>query len=324
MITYGKLSQRPQAAKSLIGMTLSEFDDLYAEFAIVHAERQMGETKTKRGKQRRQRAVGAGAKHKHSLRDRLLMTLFWLRAYMTYEVLGFFYELDKTNIEDNLKDVLATLDAMTSFTYDHPQGRKQKLRSAAAVMDAFPDVRLVIDAKEQRTQRPKNGKDDQGNTQDRQKPYYSGKKKAHTLKNQFAVRPDGFIEHVSDSVPGGANHDLNLLRQTDLLSSLSEDEAAMLDKGYDGIQNDYPERQIYQPFKARRNKPLTDEQKAYNRFLSSYRIVVEHTLAQVNRFEVLRQVYRHRRENHTQIVRIVSGLVNRRIQTVPLKSYSLA
>jgi hypothetical protein len=37
---------------------------------------------------------------------------------------------------------------------------------------------------------------------------------------------------------------LNLLRQIDLLSFLSEDEAAMLDKGFDGIQNDYPERQI--------------------------------------------------------------------------------
>ena len=84
MITYEKLSQRPQAARSLIGMSLFEFDELYAEFSIAHAERQMAEVKTKRGKQRRQRAVGAGPKHKHSLRDRLLMTLFWLRAYMTY------------------------------------------------------------------------------------------------------------------------------------------------------------------------------------------------------------------------------------------------
>jgi len=79
------------------------------------------------------------------------------------------------------------------------------------------------------------------------------------LKNKFAVAPDGFIEHVTDSVPGGANHDLTLLRQTDLLSHLSDDEAAMLDKGNDGIQNDYPDTRIYQPFKARRNKPLTED-----------------------------------------------------------------
>ena len=80
------------------------------------------------------------------------MTPFWLRVYTTYEVLGYFYELNKTNVEDNLKDVLAILDAMTNFTYDHPRGTKQKLHSAAAVMDAFPEVCLVIDAKEQRIQ----------------------------------------------------------------------------------------------------------------------------------------------------------------------------
>ena len=45
-------------------------------------------------------------------------------------------------------------------------------------MDAFPDVRLVVDAKEQRVQRP-GGEDESGNS--RQKPFYSGKKKAHTL-----------------------------------------------------------------------------------------------------------------------------------------------
>ena len=110
------------------------------------------------------------------------MTLFWLRCYMTYAVLGFFYELDKTNIEDNLKDVLATLDAMTTFTFERPRQERTKLNSPQAVMTAFPEVRLVIDAKEQRVRRPKNTKDADGRPQDNQKPYYSGKKKAHTLK----------------------------------------------------------------------------------------------------------------------------------------------
>jgi hypothetical protein len=252
------------------------------------------------------------------------MTMFWLRAYMTYEVLGFFYELNKTNVEDNLKDVLATLDTMTTFTFEHPRAGHPKLNSPQAVMTAFPDVRLVIDAKEQRVQRPKNTRDGQGHLQDRQKPYYSGKKKTHTVKNQVAVRPDGVIEAVSASVPGGATHDLTLLRQTQLLVQLGDDEAAMLDKGYDGIQNDYPQCKLYLPFKARRNHPLTDEQKAYNRLLAKYRIVVEHTIAQVNKFQVLVQVFRHKLADHRHIIRVVCGLVNRRIQVTPLKSYAVA
>lgn len=325
MITYDKLSRRPKSAPSLIGMTLSAFEALYAEFEPIHQQRRENAELTRRTKAPRQRDAGAGRQYRHTLRDRLLMTLFWLRVYTTYEVLGFFYDLDKTNIEDNLKDILATLELMTTFTFDRPDpAERAKLRTPQAVMEAFPDVRLIIDGKEQRVERPKNTRDGDGNSQDNQRPYYSGKKKAHTMKSQIAVRPDGLIEAVSDSVPGGANHDLALLRRTDLLSQLDSDEAAMMDKGYVGIANDYPEAKLYLPYKARRNHPLTEEEKAYNRILSSYRIVVEHTIAQMNRFQGLRQVFRHRRDSHTQVVRIVAGLVNRQIQAQPLKTYAVA
>ena len=305
-------------------MSMSAFDQLYAEFEVAHAQRASTSGVTRRNRQKRQRAVGAGRRYRYDLRDRLLMTLFWLRCYMTYEVLGYFYDLDKTNIENNLKEVLATLDTMTAFTFERPTVERVKLNSPHAVMTAFPDVRLVIDAKEQRIQRPKNTKDGDGRTQDNQKPYYSGKKKAHTVKNQLAVRPDGLIEALSDSVPGGATHDLTLLRQTNLLQQLAAGEAAMLDKGYDGIQHDYPEVPLHQPYKARRNHPLTDEQKAFNRVLARYRIVVEHTNALLNKFQVLVQVFRHARASHTQSIRVVAGLVNRRIQLVPLKTYTTA
>jgi IS5 family transposase len=304
-------------------MNLVEFEQFYAEFEDAHTERLQASQKT-RGNQKRQRAVGAGRKHKYDLRDRLLMTMFWLKVYMTYELLGFFYDLNKTNIEDNLNLILETLAGMTHFNFERPKAERKKLHSMEEVMDAFPDVRLIIDAKEQRVERPKNKKDKDGNVQDRQKPYYSGKKKTHTIKNQAAVSPTGLIEHASESVPGGATHDINLLRQTDLLSQLDDDEAAMLDKGYDGIAADYPDKKLYLPFKARRNHPLTEEQKAYNRFLAKYRIVVEHTMAQLNKFQVLAQRFRHPLTRHSAIFRIVCGLVNRRIQLRPLKQYTPA
>jgi transposase len=324
MVTYEKILKKPRVAKSLIGMSLSEFDELFADFENIHTERQSGIQHTRHHKSKRQRAVGAGRKYKYDLRDRLLMTLFWLRVYMTYELLGFFYDLDKTNIEDNLKDVLNTLEAITNFNFERPSAERAKLRSVQEVMDAFPDVRLIIDAKEQRIERPANKKDKDGKVQDRQKPYYSGKKKTHTLKNQIAVAPNGRIEDASESVPGGANHDLTLLRQTDLLAKLSDDEAAMMDKGYDGICADYPDKKLYLPFKARRNHPLTEDQKAYNRFLSKYRIVVEHTNAQLNNYQVLAQRFRHQLAQHTRIFRIVCSLINRRIQLHPLKLYGVA
>ena len=101
-----------------------------------------------------------------------------------------------------------------------------------------------------------------------------------------------------------------------------------MDKGYDGIGKDYPDVAVVMPFTARRNHPLTEEQKAFNRVVARYRIVVEHAMAQLDRFTVLRQVFRGRRWRHdtahSQVVRVVAWLVNRRIGVCPLKTYSSA
>src|SRR5437870_4916077 len=250
MITYESLRRRSSAFRSLTGHSPAEFDALLAAFAPAHAQRRQTATTTRRTGQPRQRAVGAGGQYRHDLRDRLLIFLFWARVYPSFEVLGFFFSLNKTNVHDIVNDMLATLATLAQFPFERPAKERKKLHSPAAVMDAFPDVRLVIDAKEQRVQRPKSTKED-----DQQKPYYSGKKKCHTVKNQIGVQPDGTIGTVSDSVPGGATHDVTLARQTQVIATLDpEDEAAMLDKGYDGLQKDYPNHKLYQPYKARRNR----------------------------------------------------------------------
>jgi hypothetical protein len=320
MIDYQSLSARPAAFQSMTGLSVCAFDELYAGLAPAHAER-LAQSLTKRHRQPRRRVAGAGKRHRHSLRDRLLLALLWLRVYPTYEVLGFLFGLDKTNAEDNLKDILATLDRMTSFPYDRPTKDRKKMRSVGAVMDAFPEVALVIDAKEQRVRRP-GGSDEKGGS--RQRPFYSGKKKAHTLKTQAGVDPQGRFLSVSDSVPGGANHDLTLLRDSRLLDRLHEGEAAMMDKGYVGIKNDYPHARLFLPYKARRGHPLTEEQRAYNRHLARYRIVVEHSLAQANQFQALAQVWRHGHDQHPQATRVVAGLANRRLGKQPLKTYATA
>jgi hypothetical protein len=150
MITYQKILKKPQVANSLIGMSLAEFEKLYAEFERAHNGCVSALQYTQRHKLKRRRAVGAGRKHKYALRDRLLMTLFWLRAYTTYKVLGTFYDLDKTTVEDYLHHVMHTLLTMASFNFERPQADVPKLRSLQEVINAFPDVLLIIDSEEQR------------------------------------------------------------------------------------------------------------------------------------------------------------------------------
>ena len=323
MITFQSLSAHPRAFASLSGLNLTDFEALYQDFARAYAQDRHN-SPTRAGMPRK-RAAGGGSQFSQDARTRLLMTLVWLRVYSTYEVLAFFFGLHRGNAHKGVVDVLATLAAHTVFVCERPAKDRKKLRSVQAVMDAFPDVRLVIDAKEQRVQRP-SGTDADGNS--RQKPYYSGKKKTHTIKTQVAVSPDGCFQAVSESVPGSV-HDLTLLRRSDWMHRLDKDEAAMLDKGYDGIttfdpknpEKNGPPRTCYLPYKARRGHPLTAEQKAYNAHLSSYRIVVEHSIAQMSQFQAVSQVYRHALSRHSQVTRVVAGLVNRRISQRPLKVY---
>jgi hypothetical protein len=266
--------------------------------------------------------VGGGAQPSLDPRTRLLLARVWLRAYPTYALLGVLFDLDAGNAHRNTQAVLAVLDALTDFPFDRPDRdpERAKVSSLAEVMDAFPDVRLVIDTKEQRTRRP-------GGAYQNQKPYYSGKKKTHTLKTQVAVRPDGRIESVGESVPGGAKHDTTILRASGLLDQLAAGEGAMMDQAYASVRAEHPERPIITPEPARRNHPLDERQKVANRFIARSRIVVEHTLAQVNSYTVLRQVWRGRRGSHSRVVRVVrvvSGLVNRRIDATPLQRYPKA
>ncbi len=148
MITCKKILKNPQVANGLIGMSLAEFEKLYAEFELAHKARLSALQHTQRDRSKRRRAAGAGPKHKYALRDRLLMTLFWLRAYTTYNVLGTLYHLNKTTVEENLKNVLHTLSLMDSFHFECPQPEVPKLRSMQEVVNAFPDVLLMMDPEE--------------------------------------------------------------------------------------------------------------------------------------------------------------------------------
>jgi hypothetical protein len=148
MITYQTVFKKSQVANSLVGMSVDEFDQFYTEFERVYRGRESTLPYTRRSKLKRKRMMGAGRKHKYVLRDRLLMTLFWLRAYTTYEVLGALYHIDKTTVEDNIKSVLDALATMTSFQVEMPPIEIPKLRSVQEVMDTFPDICLVIDTNE--------------------------------------------------------------------------------------------------------------------------------------------------------------------------------
>jgi DDE superfamily endonuclease len=312
MLTYSALCQIPSIFPALTGLTRDEFDRLAADFAAARDRAQAASTRTKRG-QPRQRAAGAGAPATHELSTRLLMALVWLRIYPTYEVLGWLFGLEKSNAWENVQDALAVLETLADFPFERPAADRVKLGTKEAVIEAFPQVKVIIDGKEQPFHRPQGWEE--------QKPFYSGKKKRHTVKNQVVCSPAGRIGGVGATVPG-ATHDLTMMRGSGVLDRLDEGEAAMADKAYTGGGDDRPGTPLIVPMKATRGHPLTEEQKAANRVISGYRVVIEHVMAQLNRFQVLKQVFRSAFQRHTRAIRVVAALVDRRIAEVPLKTYA--
>lgn len=306
MTVYEKLRRRPAVFRNLTGLSLEEFEVLYHQ--VVDDIERYDETRLER--RDRQRAVGAGRRYAHDARNRLLMAMIWLRIYPTYEVLGFIFDLDKSNVCRNLKGVLAALHKQLGDEMEWPDKarRKQKMDQ---FMQEFPDVAAIVDATEQPTQRPQDPAE--------QKSHYSGKKKRHTLKTQVVVGPDGEMMGHSETVPG-AKHDKTLYDDSGVGERLDDDEAMMGDKGFQGIQKD---RLAVLPDKKPKGGELTDAQKARNRRISHYRIVVENTICQLKTFRVLAHVYRHARASHSDVFAIVAVLVNRRIRRRPLRQVAV-
>ena len=302
MTIYDKLRRRAAAFCSLTGMSVREFDQLYEQVASDIDEYEEGRL----SRRDRKRAIGGGASYTHDTRDRLLMAMIWLRVYPTYDVLGFIFDLHKSNIGRNLKPILTVL--RKHLTVEWPDERGCSKKSLNQFMEEFPEVAAIVDATEQPMHRPQD--------KDEQKRYYSGKKKRHTLKTQIVVRPTGELMHVSDTAPG-SQHDKSLDDQSGVADHLASDEAMMGDRGYQGIQHAH---QSVLPHKKPRGGELTDEQKAFNRRLSKARVVVENTICQIKTFRVVADRYRHPRHSHNDVFNIVAALVNRRIQRRPLRT----
>ena len=79
MITYEAISSKPELANSLIGMSLEEFDELFAAFELAQIQRESALQYTLRGRKKRQRAVGDGLRPEPSDAEDLLDIPAFLR-----------------------------------------------------------------------------------------------------------------------------------------------------------------------------------------------------------------------------------------------------
>lgn len=306
----------PSKLKKLTGLHKTQFDQLCSEVAPL-----WDQSEHKRlDLPDRKRKVGAGRAYQlASIEEKVLCLLVWLKLYPSYWFLGFMFGLDGSNALRLIRKIkpLVTKAADKKLNrrlvgVEKKVGRK-KISSWEDLEAEFPEVaEILIDAMEQPVRRPKqvNGR----KAGKKQRKHYSGKKSSHTRKTQITINRRGTIMHTSESVPGSV-HDYKLLKKSQVMDKIPKQSKKLVDKGYDGIKNDFKEhKHIIQPIKRRRNSPpLTKQQKHYNKAVSSARILVEHVISRVKKYEVMRDTYRNQLKNYDEDVRVVCSLINFRL-----------
>jgi DDE superfamily endonuclease/Helix-turn-helix of DDE superfamily endonuclease len=283
--------------RHLTGLTVALFDRLSADLEpAFRAAHRAGLDRPDR-----QRAAGGGDTFDLAPADQLLAAVVWLRHYPTEEVLGFLFGVSDSTARRAVLRCLPVLEAAGKDTMRMPdpgRGRRKKLPKLLA---DTPGLAVVIDTFEQRVQRPRR----------RQRAYYSGKKKAHTLKSQVAVDEEsGRFVDVAESRPGPWA-DLKVLRRSRLLRRLPAGVGALADLAYVGMAELHPEGLGATPRRKPRGQPRPPLDRRYNRAFSRRRIVVEHAIGRLRRYQAVTQPDRHHRRRHTDRVRAAAGLVNR-------------
>lgn len=299
IMRYQELIRHPRVFQKMTGLRVQEIDQLWLDVQAGFAAAQ----EKRLEKADRQRAIGGGQTTELDGRDQLLLTVIWLRTYPTYDVQGYLFGVSQPTVGRYIDRMLPLLEQAGLDTMRMPDPGKKHRHSLNELLQAIPELVVIVDSFEQKVQRPKHKED--------RDSWYSKKKKAHTLKSQIVVdETTGRIVDISTSVRGRI-HDLTLLKQSQLLDRLPEGVGCMADSAYQGIHNLSPV--AFSPRKKPRSKPRPEQDIVYNHAFSQRRIVVENTICQVRWFRAVSQTDRHHRLNHSARVRAVAGLVNRQI-----------
>ncbi len=104
----------------------------------------------------------------------------------------------------------------------------------------------------------------------------------------------------------GRKHDFRLWKESK--TRLHPHIKLKADSGYQGIGKLHERSEV--PHKRSKRRPLTKEQKTYNRSISSERVLVEHVIRTLKVFRILAERYRNRRKRFGLRVNLIAAILN--------------
>lgn len=227
-----------------------------------------------------------GVKPKLCLKDRVLLTLEYWREYRTYFHIGTSWGVSESTVCRIVHWVEDTLIRSRRFHLPGKKGLVQGFGRPAVV---------IIDVTETPIERPKR----------RQRQFYSGKKKRHTLKCQLVIEaPTGRI--LCTFFGKGRQHDFRVFQASGI--HFHPETKSLQDKGYQGIQKRHGNSCL--PKKKPKGGRLSREDKAYNRALAQERIGIEHVNGRLKVFRILAERYRNRRRRFGLRCNLIAAIYN--------------
>lgn len=321
ILRYTQLAARPKIFTSMTGISPAIFDQI-AEELIPRLIAARGARRDRPG---RCRAPGAGHPFELHPRDALLLTIVWLRHYPTCDVLGYLFGVSKATASRMIREALPLLEAAGRDTMRLPEPGLRHRRGLSEILRRIPGLGALLEASatafpqhsdagprrpaafvdsfEQGVQRPSDRAE--------AARWYSGKKKMHTIKTQVAVDEMGRIIAICGDAVGPFS-DLTLLAASGLARELDPDVDLFGDGAYLGMREFRSGGLATVPRRGTAKRPLTADDRAFNRQVSRRRIVVEHAIGRLRTYRSLADRDRHHRKDHERRVVAVAGLINRR------------
>ena len=272
MLSFNKLCNKRTNFTRLTGVKIDDFKE------IVEKVRPDWDKLQKKKK------VSGRPSQLKTLEDEILLTLIFYRFYVTHTFLGYFFNLDNSNVCRHLKKIEPLLAKNLAINKDR-------------TLSADELTVIIVDATEVQTQRP----------QKNQRNFYSGKKKRHTQKVEVQINKKGKIINVSKCY-GGRKHDFTIRKSE---KPMPRDATKLIDSGYQGLQK--LTKNVKLPIKKKQKTPLTKAEKAYNRELASERVLVENVFARLKKFKILGSTYRNFQKKLHMRFNIIAGIHNQSI-----------
>ena len=239
---YARFSRNENQFLALTGSTLEEFQALLPAFRTCFWERM--EAYTLKGEKREQRRY---VEYKNSpllsMEDKLAFILLYLRKGTTQDIFGEVFNMSQPVANKWIHILHPCLSQALAAVGERPARNVSELK-----IDPEEGQIFFQDGTERPVERPKDP--------EKQRCYYSGKKKRHCIKNNVLINRQAKILLLTPTDPG-TKHDKKIADEACLV--LPEGSCLCQDTGFQGYT--LAGVTILQPEKKPRGKELSPEQK---------------------------------------------------------------